>query len=78
MISDPDDCSGLILRKSNSIDVPLRLQESEAAIQGGAVLQILTDNEFKAQAHKVVSPSDPSIGRMSYVNFVYPPLDLEI
>jgi len=78
MISDPRDSSGLILRKSNGIDVPLRLEESEAAIQGGSVLQILTDNEFKAQAHKVVSPSDSSIGSMSYVHFVYPPLDLEI
>ena len=38
----------------------------------------MTNNEFKAQAHKVVAPTDPSVGRMSTVHFVYPPLDLKI
>ena len=77
-ISDPCDSSGLIVRKSNGVDVPLRLEESEAAIQGGSVLQILTANEFQTQAHRVVPPSDSAVGTMSCVHSVYPPLDLEI
>jgi hypothetical protein len=36
-------------------------------------LQILTGNEFKAQAHKTKLPNDPRIGRMSHVNYLSPP-----
>jgi hypothetical protein len=32
MVGDPIDCSGLMVRKGNGVDVNLRLQESEAAI----------------------------------------------
>jgi isopenicillin N synthase-like dioxygenase len=56
----------------------MRLEDDDVVIQGGQALQILTNNRIKAQAHRVVAPTDPKIGRMSVVHFIYPPLDLII
>ena len=39
---------------------------------------MLTGNEFRAQAHKVVAPPDPSIGRLSVINFIGPALAQEM
>jgi isopenicillin N synthase-like dioxygenase len=55
----------------------VRLDHNDVVIQGGLTLQILTNNKFMAQAHKVVV-SDGSIGRMSVTHFIYPTLDLEL
>lgn len=78
IVEDPDDGTGLVVRRRDGQDIAVRLKKDEVAIQGGMSLQILTNNVFKAQAHKVTAPVDPKMGRMSTVHFIYPPLDLTL
>ena len=51
----PIDC-GLYIKRADGTEVEVMLQDDEVLIQGGVGLQILTGNEFKAQAHKTVVP----------------------
>lgn len=47
-IENPDDNSGLQVRTSEGKDIALRLNDSDAVIQGAIFLQIITSNEFCA------------------------------
>jgi len=61
-----------VIRRQDGNDIVVDLGENDVIIQAGVCLQIFSQNEFIAQAHKVVSPNDPEIGRMSVVAFNYP------
>lgn len=51
----PIDC-GLQIKKADGTDHYIELEDDEVLIQGGVALQILTGNEFRAQAHSVIVP----------------------
>lgn len=67
--------SGLQIRKSNGEDVFVRLLAGEVMMQAGVALRVYTGGLCEAQAHRVVTPTDPSVGRMSHILFVQPQFD---
>ena len=61
--------AGLVIRDRNGQDFIVNLDEADIMLQVGYVLQALSNSEFVAQAHKVVSPENPRISRMSHITF---------
>jgi BirA family transcriptional regulator, biotin operon repressor / biotin---[acetyl-CoA-carboxylase] ligase len=62
---------GLIFRDADGNDFRLELKDDEMMIQFGLAMQVLSSNEYKAQAHCVLKPQN-KIGRVSNIVFVYP------